>query len=652
MKKRLSIEFRHKQLYKDKDILQPVIVVCNPDGTATYQAGTVPNAGWLDVTEDTEGLEDFNLSWSARNGDTDGEFGSNYQKGLTGDLRFSGAAFQFIFDWLMTEPCQMLNAVEARVYDHECKKYYRPFELKLDNTEYSPGEEPCIVSMPLREKDDTWHSFQKTIIEDNWQNWFNRTGTSTKDHPTFPFIVEKKPKFFLAITVVLIYIVGMLSVGVLVGLNAGKRWIRKALGFTYFCPAPLLRTYIENICSKYGYTADTIFDDLPGNPYRDTCLFYPVSQTWKNFDSFPSPSTKFIWENRTVLSFAKFLDQLKKVFNAEWYVTPNNQLVFKHKSFFDTQAPIYDFTAAGADKLYFLKYSFNGNKKPAYGDYAYQIDPQDTCSNESKWRYNSIVDFDGPQNNPMLEGKVQKSFDFASTSFHNDGTTLDFLEEAVKMGRLVAVGALLIGMGQLFLAANFITVAIVVGLLAAGYNITNEYVNDFFDNSDLNGMVRVASSEINIPRLLLWDRTTPLDQAKVVTVEDPAQNPYYNLDAVDYYTEHPAFDAPAGYFGTDVRKIHNYPLFVEEKFTGNLWDRFHEYDNPLKNGQINQDWSGEVDLCCEWLDRLGVWEGDYAKIGGVLVLENRFGRLIKGRIDNFEPSNKTGRIILKGKVIT
>jgi hypothetical protein len=66
---------------------------------------------------------------------------------------------------------------------------------------------------------------------------------------------------------------------------------------------------------------------------------------------------------------------------------------------------------------------------------------------------------------------------------------------------------------------------------------------------------------------------------------------------------------------------------------------------------INQDWEGTVDLCCEWLDRLGTWEGQYAKIGGVVTLENRNGRLIKGRITYFEPDYKTGLISLKGTVL-
>lgn len=662
MNNRLSVSFRQKQLYLDNDVLQPVVVNCLMDGTAEYVPGTVPVPDWQDMTEYTSGLDEVSFGWSAVIGDAmesdiagKSELGSNYQKGLSAELGIFGPAFQFVFDWLMTNPCQILNSVEVLITDNDCKKDYRVFEVKTDNLKYSPNDQPCFLSVPLREADDAIHVFQKTIIEDNWQNWFNQDGTSAKDHPTFQMIIEKKPKFFLSVYIALAYIAGMLSVGLLVAFTEGKRWISKILGFTYFCPSPLVRTYVQNICGKYGFTYDTMFDDVPENEYRDVCFFWPASTSLKEFDGgqYSSPSTKFVWDNRSVLSFSKFLDQLKKVFNAEWYVTPNKKLVFKPKSFFDNQAPIIDFTDPNSPQLHNLEYTFNGKKKPAYGDYQYMVDPQDTCSNELKWRYNDIVDFDGPANNPMLEGNVSKVFDFASTSFHNDGSSEDFIEEGIRLGRTIAIGAVIIGLGQIFLAANFLTVAVVVGLLTLGYNITNNYMNDFFDNSNLNGMVRLSNAEINIPRLLLWDRLTPMNQAKVVSPGFPAINPKYNIDGLEYWQEHPTYDNVGGVFepGGSVEKVYNYPMYMDSNYTGNLYDRFHEYDNPMFNPVINQDWEGNVDMCCEMLELLGVWENDFAKIGSVVILENRNGRIIKGRISDFDVDYEKGSVNLKGNVL-
>jgi len=661
MKNRLTIAFRQKQLLLDQDPLQPVVLQCNGDGSVEYIPGTVPRPNWVDMTEFTEGLDKVKLSWSAVTEDAESgnngtnELGSNYQKGLSVELRFFDDAFHYIYDWLMTLECQTLNSIEVRITDNDCGKNFRIFEIKTDNLEYAPEDEPCIVSLPLREADNAIHVFSKTPIEDNWQGWFNEDGTSTKDHPTFQMIVEKKPKLFLAINVFLVYLAGILSGGILIALTEGKRWISRCLGFTYFCPSPLIRTYIENICSKYGFTFNTMFDDDAANQYRDVCFFWPASTSLKNFDSgdYSSPSTKFIWDNRSSMSFVKFLNQLKTVFNARWYVTPNNELVFQHKKFFTNKSPIYDFTAPGADKLHGLRYRFNGEKKPAYGHYQYQVDPQDTCSNELKWRYNDIVDFDGPVDNPMLEGQREKTFQFASTSFHNDGSSEDFLEEGVKLGRTIAFAAVIVGLGNIFLAANPVTVAAVAAIFALGYANTNGYINNFFNNADLNGMVRVSNSEINIPRLLLWDRATPMDEAKVVSPGFPSVNPKYNTDAVAYYEEHPTYDGVGGIFepGGQVEKVYNYPMYVDSKYLGNLYDRFHDVDNPLQNPVTNQEWEGTVDLCCEWMDRLGVWENDFVKIGAIVILENRDGRLIRGEINNIEPDYDNGEILLKGNVL-
>lgn len=657
---RLKLELRHKQLYLDQDITKPIVVKCNVDGTAEYEAGLVPVPDWLDFTADTQGLEDFTLTWKAVTSDySEGdakngtnEAGSNYDKGVTLELKFHNEAFKFIYDWLMTTPCQIVNSIEARITDLDCNRSYRVLELKLDNTKYAP-EDPCIVSMPLREKDDVIHVFQKTIIEDDWQKWFNKDGASVKEHPTFPFIVEKKPKLFISIYIVIIYLVGIIGSAIFSQIPFIKiaylSWIRKTLSIFYFCPSPLIRDYIQNVCDKYGFTYNTMFDDLPENKYRDVCMFYPVSVSYRNFEHELAPSTFFLWENRTVYPVVRLLNRLKKVFNAEWYVTPNSELVFQHKSYFDNQVPLYDFTD-GNDKIHGLVYTFNGKKKPAYGDYQYQLDPQDTCSNEIKWRYASIVDYDGPANNPMLEGNVNKTFDFAATAFHKDGVSEDYLEEGIKTGRTIAAVLILLGLGQLFLSSNFITVAIVTGLLGMGYIIVNDHMNDYFDNHFLNGCVRVANSEINVPRLLLWDRNTPLNRAKVARVDvSPEINPKYNEEGKNYYEEHPTNDNP-GYFGTEVVAIWNYSMYFDENFKGNLQD-LHEYDNPMSNPAINQNWEGSVDLCCEWLERLGVFEGQHAKIGSVVILEKRGDRTIKGRITEIRPSYKTGVITLQGNVL-
>ena len=460
----------------------------------------------------------------------------------------------------------------------------------------------------------------------------NSDGTSTKEHPTFQYIVEKRPHFMLAVLVFVAYLAGSLSIGIVNAFTFFREWVRQILGVCYFSPAPLIRTYIENVCLKYGYTMNTMFDDVASNEYRDLCMFYPVENFEKNFDDYTADSLIYNYDNRTGLAVSVWLDQLKKVFNAEWYITPNRQLVFQPKSYFDGLPPIYDFTIPGNYRLYNFFYDFNGTKKAAYGDYQYKIDPQDSCSNDLKWRYGDIVDYDGAAANPMLEGSVNKQFDFASTGFIYDGDTEDFLERNIEAGRTIAQVAILIGLIALFAIAGFFTAAVTAAAITLAYNFTNNYIHDFFGEEDeLKNSVRLATNVINVPRLLLWDRATPMDQAKALTAVNPAQNPYYNVDGNTYYQEHPSFDAPGGYFGGTVTEIANYKMFIDAKFTGNLF-RFHEYDNPLKNPQSLQTFEADVDLCCETAELFGFYDGDFARIGAIVILENRNGRLIKARL--------------------
>jgi len=103
-REQLKIEFRKHQIVGSLDPDDPdsdvgnVIVVCNPDGTATYAPGDV-DPTWTDVTHLTSGLEKLDLSWDAVNTNTasdsaeTNQAGSNYDKGVSAELTFNDEAF-------------------------------------------------------------------------------------------------------------------------------------------------------------------------------------------------------------------------------------------------------------------------------------------------------------------------------------------------------------------------------------------------------------------------------------------------------------------------------------------------------------------------------------------------------------------------------
>lgn len=655
----LKIYFRQHQL---KDIDNGNIDVVVDCGTsATYVPGTVPKPNWEEMTEYTDGLEKLQLTWDSVNQSSSSvtnAAGSNYDKGISLELTFWGTAFQYIWDWLLTTQCQMLNSIDVKIEDTLCEKNFRVFEIKMDNLEYEP-EDNCRFVVRLREQDLVWHCIHKTMIWDNHQNWFNQTGTSTKDHPTFMTCIEPRPRILNSVRVALLFFVqsnpAVGTIGWLTGGNI-KDDIRRILELENFVPAPLIRTYIDNVADRCGMDVDTIFHRV-GTPEYNVCLFHPASgEMYQNDgDSEVSPSTKFIFENRWNTTLPELLDKLKAVYAAEWYVTPNNTIVFKPLSELIALAPIADLTVPGAMPVRDLKYSFGGKKKAAYGRYQYSPDGSDLGSQEIANLYNDIVDYDGPQRNPMLEGEKTKQFEFAPTAFVRDGRTKDYIRMLIndgETGAYVLLGILLVIIAALFAGTLSAGAGIALGVTMAVWAVMisekSDNMRDYFTSNAGNytGAVRLVSgNQTMAPRLLYWNGVA-MNRAKVTKTNAPAPDAYYNPDSVPYATNNK--------ISTDngPLNIFNYEAYFDSRYQGNLYGRFHdEIDNPLKSLETNQSFKFTTDLCCDTMDLLGLWESDFVKIGYLLKLEKRANYDVYGRIENISVSYEDYTITIKGKVI-
>lgn len=659
-RERLRIQLRRRQLQNEDG---DVVVQCNPDNTAEYVPGTVDTT-WNDYTTLTEGLDKLDLSWDKVNSGTSGETtstnqgGSNYDKGISLTLIFRDAAYQFIYDWLLDSPCGILNAIEVMITDELCKKRYRTFEIKADNLTYAPYEAPCEFEVKLREADPVWHCIHKTFIWDNWQGWFE--DGSTKDHPCFLTAVEPRPRLINSARMGL-SIFGRTLPIVSAIFNENDDAFRRIQGVDNFVDAPLIRDLISNVTDKCEIEVDTIFHD-PTSPYYNLTLFYPLSGAMHNSASsaVTSPALWFHFENRWNITLAELLDKLKPLFQAEWYVTPNNTLVFQPKGDFLSLAatPIINLTdpnlATKWDK-YSLRYSFNGDKQPAYGRYQYMIDASDLASQEAQPLYNDIVDYDGPTDNLMLEGNLSKSLEFASTGFIRDGRSQnDYMRTVINDGETVAyaliiilvvvIASLLAGVlsaGAAAALAAFLAAWVI--LIAAKAND----LRDLFGGSTYTGAVRLTCEQVAQPRLLLWDGIS-LNRAKVVST-DPADidsNIWFNPTSESYTTRNKFQYAPVGGLF-----IFNYPMYFDSYFLDNMYDRFQDaLDNPLKSLDTHQTFEVRIDLCCEFLDVLGVWEDEFAKIGYFVKLEQRIGYEVQGRIERFAVNYDDEAILLRGQV--
>lgn len=654
-RERLRIHLRRRQLQNEDG---NVVVQCNPDNTAEYVPGTVDTT-WVEVTKYTSGLEKLNLSWDAVNGGTSGETtetnqaGSNYDKGISLAVTFNDVAYQFIYDWLLSSPCGILNAVEVMLTDELCLKRFRTFEIKADNLTYAPYATPCEFEVKLREADPVWHCIHKTFIWDNWQEWF--IDGSTKQHPTFLTGIEPRPRL-LASARLGLSIFGRTIPVVSLIFNENDDAFRRILNVDNFVDAPLVRDFITNVTDKCGLAVDTIFHD-PSSPYYNLCLYYPLSGAVhvNEGSSVTSPALWFHFENRWNITLAELLDKLKPLFNAEWYVTPNNTLVFKPKAEFLTLAPIIDFSDPANARLWdkeSLRYTFNGTKKPAYGRYQYQTDASDLASQEVQPLYSDIIDYDGPTNNLMLEGNLSKNFEFAPTGAIKDGRAKEnYLTRTISEGETVAYA--------LVVVLAVIIASLLAGVLSAGaaaalaaflaiwvINIANKAsdLRDLFGDDIYTGAVRLTSEQVATPRLIIWDGES-MNRAKMVSIDPDAiaPNPFFNPDAEPYTTRNKFQYAPAAIF--------NYPMYFDGYFLDNLYPLYHDpIDNPLKSLANNQTFELGADLCCELLELLGVWEDSFARIGYFIKLEARAGYDVFGRLEHFEIDYENETINLKGQV--
>jgi hypothetical protein len=632
------------------------------DNTTPFE-GIVPDSdGFYDFTEYIEPDSAFKLSltWDKVNSGnstntTTNQDGSNYDKAISSDFSFFDKSHAFIYNWLLSARFSTLNTIDVKIVDLIAGGAYRIFEIKADNIDYAPIDEPCQFNIKLREADPVWACIHKTFIFDNHQHWFE--DSNIKTHPCFLTCIEPRPRLIQSARMALMMFVH--SMPVIKGVDAiTSNTIfddaREILNANRFIDAPLIRTYIQNVADKCGLSVDTIFDE--GQEWENLCLYYPQSGFMheNNSNTVFSPSLSFHYDNRWLITLPELLDKLKNVFCAEWFVTPNNTITFKHTKDLINLDPIYDFSADDSVPIYDLRYTFNGDKKAAYGRYEYQPDGSDLASQEVSTLYNDIIDYDGEANNSLLEGQKTKNFEFAPTGFVRDGRSKDYMKLLINDGKTGASILLLI-LTVVFAVLLLGTLTIGAGLLLLGAVLawkvfingnSGDLINEFVENDTYSGAVRLTSEQTMAPRLILWDGSSKGRAKAYEQGTLPTPNTFYNPTSVPYDEKNKIdIDNPG-------HTIYNYPLYFDGDFTGNLYDRYHEtVDNPLKSLETHQEAKWNVDLCDDMLNLFGVFEGQYAQIGKVVKLEDRLNYDVYVRIGNINVDYDNNKINIKGTVI-
>lgn len=653
-------------MYRDNDPLQPIIITC-VGGSTVFANGTVPQSTWLEFTDFVGGIEgvdgrnESGISFEfSENGDgesSNNEYGSNVSKGISSEISIFGRAYDFVNQWLFSDRCAVNNSVLVRIEDTYCGVFFEEYEIKADNLRVCDSD-GCVFTTKLRLADPVWNCFFRSTVYDNWNGMFS--DTTTHPHPLFYVCLEDRPNTAMVTQLVLFHFVGIIS---LATINLwGQNWLRKIFNVGRKLPAPLVRDIISNVCQKCGISIDptkSIFHD-PNSKYYNLCYFAPIGEVDANKDQIGldegDTSPRFFNKQYDDLEpIDKFLNRLKAVFNAKWYISINNEFVFMPKSWFDNRPPIIDFNSGLYEWQNFCR-EFSGEKKPAYASLQYTPDQKDVCSSDAAFRYDTYVSYNLDNSfNPILEGAKTVRFEFAPTAFLRDYTSRDYIQRAW--------GASLVIWG--FFGAAFVIalapVPILGIILAAGFAAyfgTTIFLDlERSATDDYAGSIRISSTNVSLGRLIIWDG---VDADNAFPVRDfgrndpillgvPPPNLYYNPTSLPY--DEFAVSVPGSYTGASGNTyltnsgVYNYQMTVNEKYTGNLYDAFHDYENPNQYPPIEQTFSIETRYCCEILQVLGGVQpyGD-ANVGANIILPTIDGLELSGRITNVKVNTNIIRI--------
>lgn len=656
---KLKIYLKKLQMF-DKN--EPVYYIGTNPNTLQTIKGKIPDNDWIDFTADAENIEVLNLLWKKKTEGNNVDI-SNIDKGSSDEIIFTNKAYRYIREWMIDDVAAPLNRIEVKIgIDNGT---FSGFVIKSEGLSYSDEDQGCQIGVMLKQKDDVFTCIQTTMITDNHIGMFS----GKYEHPRFSYCNEFRPTWLLTLiwsiqlmtyiwNVMMLPVVRalgyiVLAINAVVSMFSKEARERKAkikafleetkidnytkkyvdsMAMAAGCgrehPAPLVRDYISNVCSKCGVTVNSqtapIFFD-PTSDYYNTTYFSP--EVKKGIDE-DDPQPYWINDNKPLLTLDMFLNKLKVPFNSKWYIK-NNTLYFDRKDFDDVSGYIYDF--AGRDKSKIIEgveYNWNENKKPAYARGGYSVDGFDNMTSDTKERFNDVVEFNNPVN-PGLEGEGNKTFELAAARFRGDGVYKDYISESLS---------------KMWIAAIFSG-----GLSNIPLNSLKKKLEHF------KGAILMQNETVSIPKLIIWDgQSKRFAKAKFwhqFGGNMPAPNPVYNPGKK--YTEVHVNDVPYDDYYNEFNKLYNYPLAFDAMFTGNLYDRFHQIDDPRINPPLNKNFELKISLCLDDLERLGVLdESENVAIGRKVKLDG--GQYYKeGYIDevelSFDPFDKLGRWIkIKG----
>lgn len=708
--------------------------------TLSPVTGTLPLArqwpgygNYIDVSRDAaSNVMKTRLTWTAER-DNEGYITpgvSQNKKAFSGTISLNGEAYRLIKKWLIEDVSALFNTVDVMIrhIDSNGKPCGEYINYIIKATDISNCEDGiCQFDVNLKQRDEPMNCIRSTLITDNWQGWFQSQPAQGKKHPRFSYCNEQRPNGML---VMLWYVTGMVVVPTLlflipvfIGVNGIFAIINVILGLirtihaiiggndpkdvdwrtlpyfgtglidalgAYFVesagcgrehPAPLVRDYITNVCSKCGIEVDHLsapiffaqnitFETPYGqenytNPYYNTCYFNaPVERGIRRFASLnalrgiPNNTDYYITGNSPQLTLDMLLDQLKQAFNAEWKIQ-NGKLYFQRKDWYRaaTKPYVFDLTEKGADRGLIVQgicTEWNEQKIPAAVEGLYSLDASDKPGNEAHSQQNYMLSYGDASKVPVFDGIQDKKTVFGAAAFRLDGSREDYIMDAM----------------QVVVNGSFLT-PFLAGLMF-------DFVKPAFVEYADYALLLESETAVN-PKLIIWDGAS-YDNAKAI--KEPSAYPILNYGMPDISTlynnqswqvhhapktkvrgsgltlppNQPGYYLVTDFFGAREYKqpalLVNYPMYFEPRYRGNMFDRFHWIDDPNRRGLPLRAFNVKLQLCCDVLKRLQVF-GDASSIvlGEKLAMPNGRDGEISEISASYDPTDRYGQWVeLKGNI--
>lgn len=565
-----------------------------------------------------DGIDAFNIS--LRENDDDGGLAKSYSSELT----FYDDGYSILKTNLIDDPNGFINKVDVKIFDECCGRLVFEGAIQGDGIDWCEPE--CRISAQVVEQKAALNCVKSKLIYDNEFGFLNRQQKKVR------YCVDMRPDFLigiliflyailnaaiyvvlipLAAVVVVIQSIALIVCGIVCAVSPGctladcvggtwtnptDTWDEITGWFTdlqsrmiqcqWYHPTALVRDYVKNACDVCGLQFESSILNDPSSPYFNLLLFSaPVRKGYK-----PSETNGLlITENLPIETLDTLMtNHLKPLFNARYWIV-GNKLIFERKDYFvglstwiDSEQLLNDGRIVDNE----ICFSWIDKPRPSFGQYQYSQDGSDLDGNEAKDRFEDIVEWNPSPSSPMQSGSLDVIFQSSCARFRDDGAGPDPLG------------------GQIFFDFLF---------------------GNAIDNS--RDLLMMSQHTAFNYKFLIWNAGSGDDHA---TIERNYPNAFTGGPVYGTYYEP---DSGGLFIFEDVplspEKLNNYPMWVNENNTNNLYSLFHYIDNPRLPGNKLFNFNFTFTFDCGQFDAIDFSKSVRLRVGNTI----KFGEIKELQID-------------------